>query len=153
MQGFKNLLPRQLLNDDSLQPIVKKSDQHRKITQSCLEHFFNIYKNVELFSQSFEEQVFELHHELTITQNKLPNYYLEVIQLFKNINVEVKIFSEKSNGSYRELNNLFNSLFQECSNVMLSFQQQIRNYQSQEQIVFEMSKKYYRTLKSMIGFL
>jgi len=26
MQGFKNLLPRQLLNDDSVQPVVKKSD-------------------------------------------------------------------------------------------------------------------------------
>ena len=36
MQGFKNLLPRQLLNDDSVQPVVKKTDEHRKITQSCL---------------------------------------------------------------------------------------------------------------------
>lgn len=153
MQGFKNLLPRQLLSDDSVQPVVKKSEQHRRVTQSCLEHFLNIYKNIEMFAQFFEGEIFQLHHELTETENKLPAYFLQLCQLFKNINVEVKIFSEKSNGSYKELNNVCNSLFLEYSNQVLNFQQHIRNYQSMEQIVFEMSKKYLRSFKSMSAYL
>lgn len=67
MQGFKNLLPRQLLNDDSVQPVVRKSEEHRRTAQACLEHFLTIYKNIETFVQAFEGEVFELHHELTET--------------------------------------------------------------------------------------
>ncbi len=53
MQGFKNLLPRNLLTDDAFQPLIKKADEHRKTTQISVEHFQMIYKNFETYYSTY----------------------------------------------------------------------------------------------------
>lgn len=49
VQGFKNLIKTTLFTDDSFQPLLKKSDEYRKITQVALLHFQLIVKNFETF--------------------------------------------------------------------------------------------------------
>lgn len=44
-QGYKNLIKISLFADDSFQPLLKKSDDYRKITQVSIDHFQMIVKN------------------------------------------------------------------------------------------------------------
>jgi hypothetical protein len=49
VQGFKGLIKTTLFTDDSFQPLLKKSDEYRKITEIALHHFQNIIKNFETY--------------------------------------------------------------------------------------------------------
>lgn len=44
-QGYKHLIKISLFADDSFQPLLKKSDDYRKITQVSIDHFQMIVKN------------------------------------------------------------------------------------------------------------
>ena len=44
-QGFKNLLKISLFNDDSFQPLLKKNEEYRKVTQLAIDHLQAISKN------------------------------------------------------------------------------------------------------------
>lgn len=44
MQGFKGLLPRQVLSDEAFLPIYKKAEDHRKAAQMCIDFFQQINK-------------------------------------------------------------------------------------------------------------
>lgn len=39
MQGFKGLLPRQILNDDIFAPIFNKAEENQKAAQVCNDFF------------------------------------------------------------------------------------------------------------------
>jgi len=39
MQGFKALLPKQILNDEAFTPIFKKAEDHQKAAQVCIDFF------------------------------------------------------------------------------------------------------------------
>ena len=43
--NFKNLIKTNLFTDDSFQPLLKKSDEYRKVTQQALQHYHSILKN------------------------------------------------------------------------------------------------------------
>lgn len=45
VQGFRNLIKTSLFSDDSFQPLLKRSDEYRKVTQVALLHFQSIIKN------------------------------------------------------------------------------------------------------------
>lgn len=49
IQGYRNLIKSNLFNDDSFQPLLKRSDEYRKTTQVALIHFQGINKNFEGF--------------------------------------------------------------------------------------------------------
>lgn len=53
VQGFRNLIKTSLFSDDSFQPLLKRSDEYRKVTQVALLHFQNIIKNFESFENSY----------------------------------------------------------------------------------------------------
>lgn len=46
VQGFKNLMKTTLFNDDSFQPLLKKNEEYRKVTQLSIDHLQIISKNV-----------------------------------------------------------------------------------------------------------
>lgn len=45
VQGFKNLMKISLFSDDSFQPLMKKNEEYRKVTQLSIDHFQSIAKN------------------------------------------------------------------------------------------------------------
>lgn len=49
MLGFKGLLPRQLLSDESFQPIIKKAEDYRKVTQVSIDYYQQINKILETY--------------------------------------------------------------------------------------------------------
>lgn len=150
VQGFKNLINRSLLNDDSFQPLLKKSDQYRRLTQGSIDYFQLISRNFETFSITFDKSLFDLYEELESSTVTIPQYYHEYIQLFRNMNAELKMFSDKVSNNFKELTSLCSNLFSSFSNLILTFQNHIRNYKAHETILFELSKKYLRTHKNMI---
>lgn len=52
MQGFKGLIPKQLLADEAFQPIFKKAEDQRKATQLCIDFFQLISKFFEAYSSN-----------------------------------------------------------------------------------------------------
>lgn len=44
MQGFKGLIPKQIMNDEAFQPIFRKAEEQRKATQLCIDFFQLITK-------------------------------------------------------------------------------------------------------------
>ena len=59
MQGFKGLIPKQLLSDEAFQPIFKKAEEQRKATQLCIDFFQMISKFFEAYSGSLMKLVSE----------------------------------------------------------------------------------------------
>lgn len=54
IQGFKNLLPRNILTDEAFNPILKKTEDFRKLTQQSTDLAASIQKVFE--SQSITNQ-------------------------------------------------------------------------------------------------
>lgn len=64
VQGFKNLMKISLFNDDSFQPLLKKNDEYRKITQLSIDHFQGIAKNYESFEGAYNKILSEYDQEI-----------------------------------------------------------------------------------------
>lgn len=150
IQGYRNLIKSNLFNDDSFQPLLKRSDEYRKTTQVALIHFQGINKNFEGFQSAFEKLIVDFEEDVEISEISVPQYYQKYIQLYRNIWSQQKSFDDKLGNNLKELNALCDSLFFNFSNTILSFQEIIRSYKTHEQVLFELSKKYFRTHKSML---
>jgi len=59
VQGFKNLIKTSLFTDDSFQPLLKKADEYRKITQISIDHFQSIVKNLESHEVSYHKLIYD----------------------------------------------------------------------------------------------
>ena len=150
-QGFKNLIKITLFADDSFQPLLKKSDDYRKITQTSIDHFQMIVKNYENFDVLVTKYLKDYEQEIEQSELNLPQYYYEYIQLYRNIHSEQKSLTEKYTNNFKELTSLCNNIFSNYSNLILDFQTIIRSYKAHEQILMELSKKYFRSHKTMIA--
>ena len=53
--NFKNLIKTNLFTDDSFQPLLKKSDEYRKMTQTAMQHYQSLLKNFESYEVMHEK--------------------------------------------------------------------------------------------------
>ena len=145
MQGFKGLIPKQLITDEAFQPIFKKAEDQRKATQLCIDFFQLISKFFDAYSASMAKNVAELESSDSGTSFYQLSYFL-----IKNVSKETANLASNSKGSFKELTALCNTIFLDFSKIIMSFQTSIRKYQEYEQILSELSKKYFRSHKNML---
>ena len=145
MQGFKGLIPKNLLLDQAFQPLFKKAEDQRKATQLCIDFFQLIAK----FFDSYSGNLSKLVSDYESSQTGMV-YYETSCLLFENISKETMNLTQNTKGSFKQLTTLCNTIFHDFSKVVLNFQTSMRKYQEYEQVIGQLSKKYYRTHKSML---
>lgn len=62
--GFRNLIRASALQDETFQPLLKKSDEIKKLARGSLEFIQNIYKIFEPYDLIFEQLFFNYQQEL-----------------------------------------------------------------------------------------
>ena len=65
MQGFKGLIPKQLLVDEAFQPIIKRAEDQRKATQLCIDFFQLISKFFGSYSGNLTKTLGEFDNQDT----------------------------------------------------------------------------------------
>ncbi len=81
MQGFKGLLPRNLLADDAFTPINRKTQEYRKITQLNMDFFQTIQRIYDSLYSQLEKNL----EAMDLDGESLPDYYIEFIDVFEDI--------------------------------------------------------------------
>jgi len=64
VQGYKNLVRSTLFTDDCFQPLLKKSDEYRRITQISIDHFQSMVKNFESSEQGYNKLLFDYDQDI-----------------------------------------------------------------------------------------
>ena len=96
-QCFKGLLPKNLMLDDAFNPLNKKVEEYRKITQLSIDFFQMVQRIFDLQYNQYEKSLESIDFE----EDVLPDYYIEYLDVFEEISSQTKIFNEKVSGSFK----------------------------------------------------